>query len=197
MASQSEIAGIVLAAGTSSRMGQNKMLLAFAGETLLRGAARRALAGGLSPLIVVLGAEADRAAAELEGLPCDIVRNRQFQSGMTSSMHAGLAALPTEMEAAIILLADMPLVTADMIREMTHRYHDTGAPLVISRYEGVIAPPTLFDRRLFEELLANSTEGAGKQVVERHRADAEVLDWPAATLSDLDTPEDYARVTAR
>jgi molybdenum cofactor cytidylyltransferase len=193
MASGSAIAGIVLAAGMSSRMGQNKMLLAFAGETLLRGAARRALAGGLSPLMVVLGAEADRSAAELEGLPCSIVPNQRYQSGMASSIHAGLAALPPATGAAMILLADMPLVTPDMIRAMTQRYQETGAPLVISRYESVIAPPTLFDRRLFAELLA----GDGRQVVQSHRVVAEVLDWPAAALADLDTPEDYARLTAR
>jgi len=194
MASESAIAGILLGAGMSSRMGQNKMLLAVAGESVLRGGARRALAGGVSPLIVVLGAEADRAAAELEGLPCTIVQNRQYASGMTSSIHAGLAALPAATDAAIILLADMPLVTADMIREMMQRYHETGAPLVISRYGGVIAPPTLFDRSLFIELL--SSDG-GRQVVQRHQVAAQVLDWPAATLVDLDTPEDYARLTAR
>jgi molybdenum cofactor cytidylyltransferase len=197
MASGLAIAGILLAAGKSSRMGHNKMLLDFGGESVLRGAARRALAGGLSPLMVVLGAESDRAAAELEGLSCQIVQNRQYKSGMTSSMHAGLAAVPTVTGAAMILLADMPLVTADMIRKMTHRYHETGAPLVISRYEGVNAPPTLFDRRLFIELLAGSGDGAGRQVVQRHRAAAEVLEWPAAALADLDTPDDYARLTAR
>jgi molybdenum cofactor cytidylyltransferase len=197
MASGSAIAGILLAAGTSSRMGQNKMLLAFAGDSVLRGGARRALAGGLSPLIVVLGAEADRAAAELDGLPCHIVQNRKYASGMTSSMHAGLTALPPATGAAVILLADMPLVTADMIRQMTQRYQETGAPLVISRYAGVNAPPTLFDRCLFIELLASSGEDAGRQVVQRHRAAAEVLDWPAAVLADLDTPEDYTRLTAR
>ena len=194
MASESAIAGILLAAGMSSRMGENKMLLTVAGESVLRGGARRALGGGLSLLVVVLGAEAHRAAAELEGLPCTIVQNRQYTSGMTSSIHAGLAALPAATDAAIILLADMPLVTPDMIREMTQRYHETGAPLVISRYEGVIAPPTLFDRCLFIELL--SSDG-GRRVVERHRAAAEVCDWPGAALVDLDTPEDYVRITGR
>ena len=197
MASGLAIAGILLAAGKSSRMGHNKMLLDFAGESVLRGAARRALAGGLSPLMVVLGAESDRAAAELEGLSCQIIKNRNYESGMSSSMRAGLAALPAATRAAMILLADMPLVTADMIRTIAHRYHETGTLLVISRYDGVNAPPTLFDRRLFSELLASSGEGAGKQVVQRHRAAAEVLDWPAAALADLDTPDDYARLTSR
>ena len=109
------VAGILLAAGTSTRMGRNKMLLDLGGETVLRRAARCAIAGGLGPMIVVLGAEAERAEKELGGLECEIVMNPQFESGMTSSMQCGLAALPTTAAAAMILLADMPFVTADMI----------------------------------------------------------------------------------
>lgn len=192
----SPAAGILLAAGTSSRMGRNKLLLELDGESVLRRAARQALAAGLSPLVVVLGHEAERTAAELAGLPCQTVVNPDPTRGMHSSLKLGLGALPDAVPAAIVVLADMPFVTAEMIAALAERHRETEAPLVVSEYEGVHAPPTLYDRRLFGELLAVPDEGCGRQVVKRHRGEAEVLAWPAAALADLDVPEDYARVKA-
>ena len=188
------VAGILLAAGTSSRMGRNKMLFELEGESVLRGAARRALAGGLSPLLVVLGHQAERAEQELAGLPCRVVINAQYEQGINSSLKTGVAALPAEAAAAMVMLADMPFVTPEMIAALIARYRATEAPLVISDYEGVNAPPMLYDRSLFDELLAMTGEGCGRQVVKRHRNEAEVLPWPAAALADIDVPEDYARV---
>jgi molybdenum cofactor cytidylyltransferase len=189
------VAGIILAAGTSSRMGRNKMLLTVNGESLVHGAARRALAGGLSPVIVVLGSDAPRAAAELNGLACQTVTNPDFASGLASSMRVGLSALPETARAAMILLGDMPRVTPEMIAALRERYEATGAPLVASNYEGVTAPPILYDRRLFAELLAMTGDRGGQQVIERHRRDAQVLQWPAAALADIDRPEDYAALS--
>ena len=188
------VAGVLLAAGTASRMGSNKLLFDLAGESVLRGAARRALAGGLAPLLVVLGHQAERAREELAGLPCETVLNPNYEQGITSSLHAGVAALPAHAAAAMVLLADMPFVSAAMIAEMVARYRTTSAPLVISDFAGVNAPPMVYDRILFGELLTMTGEGCGRQVVKRHRHEAEVLAWPAAALADLDVPEDYARL---
>jgi molybdenum cofactor cytidylyltransferase len=191
------IAGILLAAGTSSRMGSNKMLFELDGESVLRGAARRAIAGGLSPLIVVLGHQRERAEQELAGLPCQVAFNPDFEEGITSSLRTGLAVLEQsepDIEGAMVMLADMPYVTAEMIAAMIARYRGSRAPLVVSDYEGVHAPPMLYDKGLFEELMAMTETGCGKQVVKRHRHEAEVLAWPAEALSDLDLPEDYERV---
>jgi len=187
------IAGILLAAGTSSRMGSNKLLFDLGGESVLRGAARRALAGGLAPLLVVLGHEADKTRRELDGLPCRVVVNPDYASGINSSLKAGVAAVPDEAQGALVMLSDMPFVTADMLAGLVARYRSTTAPLVISDYEGVNAPPMLYDRSLFSELLAMTGEGCGRQVVKKHRHEAEVLAWPEAALADLDVPEDYAR----
>jgi len=191
------VAGVLLAAGTSSRMGCNKMLFELAGESVLRGAARRALAGGLSPLLVVLGHQAERARQELDGLACQVVINPEYDQGITASLKAGVSALPPAAAAAVVLLADMPLVSTEMIAEMVARYRATGAPLVISDYGGVTAPPMLYDRRLFGELRQMTAGGCGRQVVKRHRTEAQVLSWPPATLADLDVPEDYARIRDR
>jgi molybdenum cofactor cytidylyltransferase len=188
------IAGILLAAGMSSRMGSNKLLFELAGESVLRGAARRALAGGLVPLLVVLGHEAERTGRELDGLPCQIVINPSYEQGVNSSLKAGVAALPAEVQAVMVMLADMPFVSAEMIAGLIARYRSSEAPLVISDYEGVNAPPMLYDRALFGELQTMTGEGCGRQVVKRHRHEAEVLPWPATALADLDVPDDYARL---
>lgn len=191
---QGPVAGILLAAGTSSRMGSNKLLFELGGESVLRGAARRALSGGLAPLIVVLGHQEEKARAELAGLPCQIVINPSYEQGINSSLRSGVTALPAETQAVVVMLADMPFVTAEMIAGLIDRHRSTEAPLVISDYEGVNAPPMLYDRSLFGELLTMTGEGCGRQVVKRHRHEAEVLPWPAAALSDLDVPEDYERL---
>ncbi len=191
------VAGILLAAGTSSRMGCNKLLFELGGESVLRGAARRALAGGLGPLLVVLGHQCVRASHELDGLGCQLVINPDYDQGIISSLKAGVAALPPATAAAAVMLADMPLVSAEMIAALVARYRATGAPLVVSDYEGVHAPPLLYDRALFAELLAMTGGGCGRQVVKRHRAEAQVLSWPAAALADLDVPADYARMRDR
>jgi molybdenum cofactor cytidylyltransferase len=189
------VAGILLAAGTSSRMGSNKLLLELDGESVLRGAARRALAGGLSPLIVILGHEPAEARREIEDLPCRWALNPLYEQGVNTSLKHGVGSLPPEARAAMVLLADMPFVSPEMIAAMIARYRASAAPLVISDYEGVNAPPMLYDRSLFPEL-AMTGEGCGRQVVKRHRAEAEVLSWPAAALADLDVPEDYQRLKA-
>ena len=120
------IAGILLAAGSATRMGRNKLLLDLDGEPLVRRAARRALEAGLSPLLVVVGHEADRVREALSGLPCRFVPNPGWAAGQGTSLAAGAAAVPGEAEAAVVVLADMPLVTADMIRAVAARHRETG-----------------------------------------------------------------------
>ena len=191
------VAGILLAAGTSSRMGSNKLFFELNGESVLRGAVRRALAGGLSPLMVILGHEPDAARREIEDLPCQWALNPLYEQGINSSLKSGVKAVPPEARAAMVLLADMPFVSPEMIAAMIARYRASAAPLVISDYEGVNAPPMLYDRSLFPELLAMTGEGCGRQVVKGHRGEAEVLSWPAAALADLDVPDDYDRLKAK
>ena len=197
-----KVGGVVLAAGPSSRMGTNKLLLGLDGETVVRGAVRRAIDAGLDPVIVVLGHEAERIERELEGVgpKCRTVVNADYAGGINSSLKTGIVNLPATVDAAVVMLADMPFVTADMIAALVERYHTRGRPpLAISDYGGVNAPPMLYDRTLFPELQTMEGEGCGKVVVRRHRSEAEVLHWPVGKLADLDVPSDYeqARLTLR
>lgn len=188
------IGAIILAAGASRRMGRNKMLLTLDGEPLVRRAARRAHAAGLSPVIVVIGNEAEEVRSALGGVACTCVVNPDFTGPTTRSLHAGLRQLPGDVTAVVVILADMVHVTEAMLRTMLETAHTSEAPLVVSQYGEAIAPPLLFRRPLFAELLAQHGEGAGKQVVQHHRTEAAIIDWPLAALADVDTPEDWARL---
>jgi molybdenum cofactor cytidylyltransferase len=182
------IAGVLLAAGTSSRMGRNKLLLELGGLSVLRRAARTALTAGLDPLLVVLGHESERARAELEGIACTPVLNPDYASGMNSSLRAGIAAVPADAAAAVVLLADMPFVTVEMVSEVARRW--SGQPLAVSLYGDVVAPPILYSRALFGELLEMTAGDCRKRVVKRHRAEALEVPWSASALADLDVPDD-------
>ncbi|BDG02924.1 nucleotidyltransferase family protein [Anaeromyxobacter oryzae] len=190
------IAAVVLAAGSSARMGRNKLLLSLGGESVLRRAVRRASEAGLDPVLVVLGHDAGRATAELAGLACRPVVNPEWSLGKSASVRAGIAAVPPEAIAAIVMLADMPLVTAEMLAELARTYRRGAARAVASRYGDVHAPPILYDRTLFDELVATKGDHCGKHVVKHHGAEAAVVTWPPAALADLDVPADYERIRA-
>jgi len=191
------VAGVLLAAGSSTRMGEtNKLLLEIDGESLLRRAARRAVEAGLDPVVVVLGHDAERAAEELDGLAVRPAVNADHATGIVTSVRTGLDALPAEVVAAMVLLADMPYVGPEMMASLMALYRTSDVPLVLSDYEGVNAPPMLYDRSLFAELVAMDDGRCGKQVVKRHRHEARIIGWPAFALADLDTPEDAERVIA-
>jgi len=188
------IAGVILAAGASRRMGQNKMLLELEGESLVRRAAKRALGAGLSPVVVVIGHEADRLRAELKDLPLEFAVNPDYTGPTSGSLHQGLNKLGPDVNAAVIMLGDMVRVTAETLAMLIAAARGTAAPLVVSRYGDVTAPPLLFRRALFGELLAWTGEGCGKAVVQVHKHEAMYVDRPEALLADVDTPEDFAAV---
>lgn len=190
------MAAVVLAAGSSKRMGRNKLLLDLGGETVVRRTVRAAVDAGLHPVVVVLGHEAERVGTELEGLPCRTVVNPRHAEGAATSLGAGVASVPEEAAALIVVLADMPFVTAAMLRTMVERHHTTGAPVVVSRYGDVEAPPTLFDRKVFPELTAMGGDRCARPVARRHQDAGAFVTWPAEALQDLDDEADYEQVRA-
>jgi molybdenum cofactor cytidylyltransferase len=191
------VAGVLLAAGTSSRMGRNKLFLPLGGISVLRRAVAAARGAGLDPVLVVLGHESDRALAELQGLPCTPVINEEYARGMNTSVRAGISAVPDDASAAVVMLADMPFVTAGMVRGLMERYRSSETPLVVSTYGDVLAPPILYGRALFPELRALDGDGCGKRVVKAHREEAVEVAWDPVALADLDVPEDLERVRTR
>src|SRR2546422_10180131 len=189
-------AGVLLAAGAARRMGKNKMLLALEGESLIRRAAKRALGAGLSPVVVVIGHAAGRLRAELKDLPLEFAINRDYTGPTSGSLHQGLNALGPDVDAVVVMLGDMVRVTAETLAMLIAAARGTEAPLVVSRYGDVTAPPLLFRRALFDELLAWTGEGGGKAVVQAHKREAMYVDRPVTLLTEGGTPEDFAAAIA-
>ena len=191
------VAAVVLAAGASTRMGRNKLLLELNGETVVRRAARTAAAAGLEPVVVVTGHAREPVEGQLHGLACSSVFNGEYRAGTHTSVAAGIGAVGAGCEAAVVILADMPLVTPSMVRAVVECYRASRAPLVVSRYgAGLDAPPILYDRRLFGELRGMDAR-CGRAVVRRHRGEASEVAWPALAARDLDRPADYEWIRAQ
>ena len=189
--SDARVAAVILAAGASSRMGRNKMLLDVDGVPMVRRAALVAAAAGCSPIVIVVGNEAERVRSALDGIACEFVVNADFTGPTSGSLHAGLHALDASVGATIVMLADMVRISTPMLQALIASAAKSDAPLSVSRYGDVLAPPLLFRRALWPELLAWNGEGCGKAVVKAHQHEADIHDWPADSLRDIDTPDDY------
>jgi len=196
-AAAGRVAALVLAAGLSRRLGNNKLLAEIDGEPLVRRTARRAIEAGLDPVLVVVGHERERTEEALDGLQCRTVFNPRYaEDGKNGSLKVGISAVPDDAAAAMVILADMPRVEATMMEALVRIYRAGRARLVVSRYGKVTAPPMLYDRALFSELLEMQGEGCGKRVVRSHLDEAEILDWPEAALRDLDVDADARELGA-
>jgi molybdenum cofactor cytidylyltransferase len=165
------------------------------GEPLVRRAARTALASVCDSVVVVLGANADSIAAALAGLPVETVENPDWERGMGTSIKAGVEAAETrEADGLILMLADQPLVTPAVLNNLVLTNRATGLPIVASQYAGTVGVPVYFARDFFANLKAlKPTEGC-KGLILSHQDQAFRLDCPEAE-ADIDTPEDFARVS--
>jgi molybdenum cofactor cytidylyltransferase len=192
------VTAIVLAAGTSSRMGQPKQVLQFEGRSLVRRAAEAAVGSRTRQTIVVLGANRELVEAELAGLAVMLVHNPDYAQGMNTSLRAGLHAVRPEVDAVVVLLADQPFVDSAVIDALIDRYEESGATIVRPRYGGQPGNPVLWDRALFDELIAQEGDQGGRALLQQHASEIAWLDLPDGTLqTDVDTPEAYAALTAR
>lgn len=190
------VTAIVLAAGTSSRMGRPKQLLPFEGTSLVRRAAEAALGSKARQTIVVTGAASDRVAAELSGLAVMLVHNPEYADGMSTSLRAGLQAVRPEVDAVVVLLADQPFVTSEIVDAMIDRHEETGAKVVRPRYGDQPGNPVLWDRSVFEELIAQEGDQGGRALLRQYVSEIAWIDLPdLGQQTDVDTPEAYAMLT--
>jgi molybdenum cofactor cytidylyltransferase len=192
---RARIAAVVLAAGRSSRMGTaNKLLADLAGVPMVRRAVDTVLASAARPIIVVTGNEQGKVQAALRGCRATFVHNPGFAEGMSTSLRAGLAALPDRTDGVLICLGDMPLVTPAVLDRLIAAFNPLeGRAICVPTWNGKRGNPVLWDRRFFAEIAALSGDVGAKHLIGEH-ADlvAEVPMPDDAVLTDIDTPEALA-----
>jgi molybdenum cofactor cytidylyltransferase len=187
------VAGVILAAGASQRLGQAKQTLLWRGQPLVYHTARTALQAGLSPVVVVTGAHASPTQQAVQGLDVEIVHNSDWQLGQSTSVVAGLQALPEEVGAVVFLLADQPQIPLELVRSLVQIHRQTLSPLVAPLVNGRRANPVLFDRATFADLQVLSGDAGGRSLFERYQV--EWLPWQDVNiLLDIDTPQDYQKL---
>jgi molybdenum cofactor cytidylyltransferase len=175
-------------------MGLPKTLLPWNDRPLVRHVAEVALASRLDELVVVSGYYAEELAAALRDLPLRIVHNPAYRTGLASSLRTGIAAVAEGASGALILLADQPFLTTDVVDRMLDLFAQTAAPVVAPVAQGRRGNPVLFARPLFPALLAISGDEGARDVVRANRHRMQTVEVDASVFEDVDTPESYARL---
>lgn len=189
------IAAVVLAAGGSSRMGRPKQLLVVQGRSLIRNAVESAIAGGCDPVIVVVGANAERVGREIQELRARVVVNSQWGDGLASSIRRGMSeleGLAEEVEAVVLMGSDQPLISSAVVRRLLSAYRereDNTLAMAACDYADTLGSPALFGKECFDRL-GRLAGDRGAQVLLRDEPDRVIrVPWPDGAL-DVDRPED-------
>jgi molybdenum cofactor cytidylyltransferase len=193
------VAAIVLAAGRSTRMGgPNKLLAEIGNRTLVRIAAEQALASRAEPVIVVTGHQREQVEAALRGLDVRLVHNPDFAEGLSTSVKAGVGAVPDDVDGVIVCLGDMPQVNALLIDKLIDAFDpEKGALVVAPTINGERGNPVVWSRRFFPELAALQGDAGARQLIKSvPEAIVEVPLSGRAALIDVDTPQALKAVKA-
>lgn len=188
------VAGLVLAAGGSRRLGQPKQLLPFAGRPLLDTVLDTARSCGFDQLVVALGGASDdvRAAVDLQG--CDVVDNPGFGAGCSSSIAAALPALERSTTVLVLLLGDQPGVGPDAVQRLLAGRSD--APLAVCRYDDGRGHPFAFGREMLPHLAAMHGDKAVWRLLDQHAAAVTEVTVPGAVPLNVNTADDYRQLLA-
>jgi molybdenum cofactor cytidylyltransferase len=167
------------------------MLADLGGQPLLRYAVTAMSRAGVQPVIVVVPAEPDLGSA-LHGMDVQVVINYQAATGIASSIRAGLHAVPPTAGAVLIVLGDQPTISPGHLMQIVEHHARAGLPVTASDYAGVLAPPAIFDRSIFPELLRLSGVRGARPILDDDPA--RVSRVPVSQQPDVDTPEDLRRL---
>lgn len=193
----SEITALLLAAGSSSRMGQPKQLLLVDCVPLLRKTVLTALGAGTNRVVVVLGHNATQHQQIIQDLNVDIMHHSDWQEGMGSSIKAGVSHIlenHPHTQAILVMVCDQPYITTDHLNVLMNSYRTSGAPIVASAYASTTGVPALFDKNMFAELLELENAQGAKKILEKNIQGVLSVEFPKGAI-DIDTPADYKKLT--
>jgi molybdenum cofactor cytidylyltransferase len=182
------VAGVVLAAGASNRLRRPKQLVLWRGKPLVGHAVRAALEGGLSPVVVVVGADEEGVREALRDEPVRLIHNPTWQEGQSTSVRAGLGAVGQQADAVVFVLSDTPMVDGRLVAALVREHRLSLTPIVAPQAGGRWANPVLFDRVTFRDLASLYGDMGGRLLFDRFRMAG--IQWDPSILLDVDTAED-------
>ncbi|MBI4467464.1 MAG: nucleotidyltransferase family protein [Acidobacteria bacterium] len=193
------IAGIILAAGESSRLGEDKALLAWGGGTFLGNLVAALKNSPVGLVRVVLGANAAEVERRVKFGTAEVVVNHDWQKGQLSSLLAALDSLPSGLvEAAVVCLVDHPCVSSQLIQTLIEKFQESEKLIVLPTYQGRRGHPVLFSAKLFRELRAAPLEVGARHVVRQHAGDIlEVATEEEGVVLNIDDREGYEKILRR
>ncbi|RMD95582.1 MAG: dUTP diphosphatase [Calditrichaeota bacterium] len=190
------VAALVLAAGTSSRMGSaNKLFLKIKNKTILSHSVENVLASRVSHIMVVVGANRKTAEIELANFKVQVVFNKNYKQGMSTSLKAGLMALPGEATGVLILLADQPNLQPGTINRFVETFTRNPEKIIAGKYQNMVGNPVLFPKKYFSELLQIEGDVGARSVLQKHLNEVITLELPEDEILDIDTPDDFEKLT--
>jgi molybdenum cofactor cytidylyltransferase len=184
---------VILAAGTSSRLGEPKQLLQYQDKNLLQHTIDAAVNSNAKTVIVVLGANAELISKEIDKTKVHVVGNNEWKEGMASSVRTGLSTLQKgspSTNAVIFMVCDQPFVSSSLINNLINTHLDTGKPIVTCNYGETIGPPALFHKNLFDKLMELKGDVGARKIIQQHGDQVATILFTKGKI-DIDTNEDY------
>ncbi len=186
---------LILAAGASSRMGSIKQLLPYEQTFILGKVIENSLDTGIEDVYVVLGANSEIINRQLKKYPVTCIQNENYASGLSSSISCGVRTL-SDYDAILICLADQPKIDAVYFESMISMFRKHKKYIITSDYQGINGVPAIFPDTIFPQLLKLTGDKGAKQLLNSKLNYTKTL-FSSEKLSDIDTPEDYYKLTTK
>jgi molybdenum cofactor cytidylyltransferase len=185
---------IILAAGSSSRMGEPKQLMKFKSKTFLQHIIEESKEANLNPVICVTGYQSDQISKAIAGMNVIIVNNEQWSEGMGTGISAGIKeALQSDLDSVILAVSDQPFVSSGLFAKMLTLKDKSGKKIVASSYAGTLGTPVLFDKEYFNQLISLHGNQGAKNIVHMNMSDVVTVKFEKGSI-DIDTKEDYEKL---
>ncbi|UGU16285.1 nucleotidyltransferase family protein [Sinomicrobium kalidii] len=190
---------IILAAGSSARMGQPKQLLEYRGKSLLQHAIDEATKTGVKNIVVILGNSAGSIKQNVKQNGTVFLENPEYEEGMASGIRLGVGYLTKDkenmIEGILVMLCDQPFVNSELLTKLLERQITTDAPVVASSYRNKKGVPALFHKDVFPELLALKGDKGARGIIRKNDRETITVEFPRGN-TDIDTPEDYKKLVS-
>lgn len=196
MTDQKNIAILLLAAGSSSRLGHPKQLVQINGQPLLQKMAETSLATGCCPVVIVLGAYFEKIKPVVEKLPIHILENKNWESGMGSTISCGMNFLNNnypDLKAVVLLVCDQYYLAEKNITELIRVFEKTNQKIIASKYGKTVGVPALFSKQLFSDLLKLNGPSGAKKIIQKYAEELAIIEFSEGVF-DLDTEEDLKKI---